>query len=187
MLKEYTLATFCKDCIIHDITWDECSTKNINNHTEPGLMLSYSSTVTIRNCSFQSSVGQAVVLSKVSGDININDCKFVNNSYYGGHGAAVYYLSNNARNPQFVFIISNCNFSYNRMKSLVYLENISLKYNKIMLTYSIFGDNQGISIYAIHHIIYLNGKFCFRITLQKMEQEFISIITLLLCLIKIQT
>ena len=154
--------TFCKNCIIQGITWDECGTKNIDNHTEPGLMLSYSSTVTIRNCSFQHSVGQAVVLSEVSGDININNCKFVNNSYYGGHGAAVYYLSNNAGNPQFVFIISNCNFSYNRMKSLVYLENTSLKYNKIMLTNSIFGNNQGIPIYAIHYIIYLNGKVLFQ-------------------------
>ena len=80
--------TFCKNCIIQGITWDECGTKHIDNHTEPGLMLSYSSTVTIQNCSFQHSVAQAVVLSEVSGDININECKFVNNSYYGGHGAA---------------------------------------------------------------------------------------------------
>ena len=140
--------TFCKNCIIQGITWEECGTKNIDNHTEPGLMLSYSSTVMIQNCSFQRSVGQAVVLSEVSGDIIIYDCKFVSNSYYGGHGAAVYYLSNNARNPQFVFIISNCNFSYNRMKSLVYLENTSLKYNKIMLTNSIFGNNQGIKTHG---------------------------------------
>ena len=152
---------FCKNCTIQDITWDECGTKNIDNHIEPGVMLSYSSTVTIQNCSFQRSVGQAVVLSKISGDININDCKFVNNSYYGGHGAAIYYLSNNSGNPQFVFIISNCNFSYNRMKSLVYLENTSVKYNKIILTNSIFHNNQGISIYAIHHTIYLNGEVLF--------------------------
>ena len=150
--------TFCKNCIIQGITWDECGTKHIDNHTEPGLMLSNSSTVTIQSSCFQHSVGQAVVLSEVPGDININDCKFVNNSYYGGHGAAVYYLSNNARNSKFTFIISNCNFSYNKMKSLMYLENISLKYNKVILTDSIFYNNQGISIYAIHHIIYLNGK-----------------------------
>ena len=154
--------TFCKNCIIQGITWDECGTKHIDNHTEPGLMLSYSSTVTIQKCSFQHSVGQAVVLSEVSGDINIKDCKFVNNSYYGGHGAAVYYLSNNAGNTQFVFIISNCNFSYNKMKSLMYLENISLKYNKVILTDSIFYNNQGVSVYAIHHIIYLNGKLLFQ-------------------------
>ena len=56
----------------------------------------------------------------------------------------VYYLSN----------ISNAIF---RMKSLVYLENTSLKYNKLMLTNSIFGNNQEIFIYAIHHIIYLQS------------------------------
>ena len=154
--------TFCENCVIQGITWDECGTKNIDNNTEPGLMLSYSSTVTIRNCSFQRSVGQAVVLSKVSGDININDCKFVNNSYYGGHGAAVYYLSTNLRNSEFTFIISNCNFSYNKMKSLVYLENISLKCNKVILADSIFYNNEGVSVYAIHHIIYLNGKILFQ-------------------------
>ena len=152
---------FCKNCTIQGITWDECGTKNIDNHIEPCVMLSYSSTVTIQNCSFQRSVGQAVVLSKMSGDININDCKFVNNSFYGGHGAAIYYLSNNTGNPQFIFIISNCNFSYNRMKSLVYLENTSVKYNKIILTNSTFHNNQGISIYAIHHTIYLNGEVLF--------------------------
>ena len=154
--------TLCKNCIIQGITWDESGTKNIDYHTEPGLMLSYSSTVTIRNCSFQHSVGQAVVLSEMSGNININDCKFVNNNYYGGHGAAIHYLSNNARNSEFTFIISNCNFSYNKMKSLVYLENISLKYNKVILTDSIFYNNQGVSVYTIHHIIYLNGKVLFQ-------------------------
>ena len=154
--------TFCKNCIIQGITWDECGTKNIANHTKPGLKLSYSSTVTIRNCSFQHSVGQAVVLSEVSGDININDCKFVNNSYYGGHGAAIHYLSTSARNSEFTFIISNCKFSYNKMNSVVYLENISLKYNKVILSDSIFYNNQGVSIYAIHHIIYLNGKVLFQ-------------------------
>ena len=154
--------TFCKNCIIQGITWDECGTKNIDNHTEPGLMLSYSSTVMIQNCSFQRSVGQAVVLSEVSGDINIRECKFVNNDYYGGHGAAIHYLSTNARNSKFTFIISNCIFSYNKMKSLVYLENISLKYNKVILTDSIFYNNQGVSVYAIHHIIYLNGKILFQ-------------------------
>ena len=154
--------TFCKNCIIQGIIWDKCGIKHIDNHTELGLMLSYSSTVTIQNCSFQHSVGQAVVLLEVSGDININNCIFVNNSYYEGHGAAVYYLSNNAGNTQFVFIISNCNFSYNKMNSVVYLESISSKYNKVILSDSIFYNNQGTSVYAIHHIIYLNGKVLFQ-------------------------
>ena len=114
---------FCNNCIIQGVTWNSCGTKITDNHTEPGLMLSYSFIVTIQNCSFQHSVGQAVVLSKVSGDININDCKFVNNSYYGGHGGAIYYLSNNTGNS---LTINNCNFSYNKLNSLVYLENIRI-------------------------------------------------------------
>ena len=48
------------------------------------------------------------------------------------------------------------------MKNLVYLKNTSLKYNRLMLTNSVFGDNQGVFIYAIHHIIYLNEKVLFQ-------------------------
>ena len=65
--------TFCHNCIVQDITWNGCGTVNIN-YTKPVLLLSYSSNVTIQNCSFQHSVGQAVVLSEVLGDVNINNC-----------------------------------------------------------------------------------------------------------------
>ena len=152
--------TSCHHLIIEDITWIGCGTDNVN-HTKPGLSLSYSSNVTIQNCTFQQSVGQAVVLSEMSGDVNINNCKFVNNSHYRGHGAAIHYSSstNNTINySQFVLTIKNSIFSYNKMKSLVYLEN---KCNKIILNNSTFCYNQGTSIYAINHKIYLNGKILF--------------------------
>ena len=48
---------FCHNCIIQGIAWDGCG----NKYTEPGLMISYSSNVTIQNCSFQNSIEQAVV------------------------------------------------------------------------------------------------------------------------------
>ena len=63
---------FHHNCIIKGIIWNGCGTK-----VEPGLKLSYSSNIIIQNCSFQHSVGQAVVLSEVTGDININHCQFV--------------------------------------------------------------------------------------------------------------
>ena len=152
--------TFSRHLIIQGITWIECDTENIN-HTKPGLTLSYLFNVTIQNCTFQQLVGQGVVLSDMSGDVNINNCKFVNNCHYRGHGAAIHYSSstNNTINySQFVLTIKNCNFSYNKMKSLVYLEN---KCNKIILIDSTFYDNRGISVYAINHKIYLNGKILF--------------------------
>ena len=109
--------TFCHNCIIRGITWDGCGTK-----AEPGLNLSFSSNITIQNCYFQHSIGQAVILSEVIGDVNINHCQFVYNSHYRGHGAAVHYSSSNVTNHlQSLLTISNCNFTNNKgAKSLVY-------------------------------------------------------------------
>ena len=149
--------TFIRHLIIQGITWIGCGTDNIN-FTKPGLSLSYSFNATIQNCTFQQSVGQAIVLSEMLGDVNINDCKFVNNSHYRGHGAAIHY-SNISRN--LVLAINNCNFSCNRMESLVYFENILFKYNKIIFSNSVFDSNQGTSIHAINHNISLNGEVLF--------------------------
>ena len=77
--------TSCHNCIIQGITWDGCGTDN----DEPGLQLTKSSDITIQNCSFQHSRGQAVALSEISGYLNINNCKFANNSHYKGHGAVI--------------------------------------------------------------------------------------------------
>ena len=140
--------TFSRHLIIQGITWIGCGTDNIN-HTKPGLSLSYSFNVTIQNCTFQQSVGQAIVLSEMSGDVNINNCKFVNNSHYIGHGAAIHYSSNDIRNSSEVVIsISDCNFSYKKMINLIYFENRLFKYNKITFSNSVFDSNQGTSIYA---------------------------------------
>ena len=150
--------TFCNNCIIQGITWDRCGTGNISNDTEPGLKLSYSSNVTIQNCFFQQSVGQAVVLSEMLGDVSINNCMFMNNSHYRDHGAAVHYSSSANNIINYSLAIKDCNFSYNKIKSLVYLEN---KCNKIILINSTFNYNQGISVYATNQKIYLNGKVLF--------------------------
>ena len=67
---------FCRNCIIQGIIWDGCGAENINTKVKPVLKFSYSSNITIQNCSFQHSTGQAVVLSEVLGDVNINHCNF---------------------------------------------------------------------------------------------------------------
>ena len=92
---------FCHNCSIQGITWDGCGSPD-----EPGLKFSYSSNVTIQNCCFQHLLGQAVMLLRMLGGVNIYDCSFINNSDYTGHGAAIQFSSNDARNPfQHMFTI----------------------------------------------------------------------------------
>ena len=156
---------FCQNCIFHGITWDGCSTKNTDNHTEPLIMLTRSSNIIINNCYFQCLKGQALSLSEVSGYVNITHCNFVHNHYYRDHGAAIHYFSSNAINRyQLVFIIHHCNFSHNKhAKSLVYIENRISNHscNNITLWCTNFYHNQGISVYAVNENLYLKGKSLF--------------------------
>jgi len=69
----------CYNCSIEGISWKGCGTRNISGHNEnvhPVLQLYNSSNITIKNCSFKYSFGQAVVLSRVSGDVKIICCNF---------------------------------------------------------------------------------------------------------------
>ena len=158
--------TFCHNCIIQGITWNECGTEDINNNTEPGLALSYSNNMIISNCLFQYSKGQAVLLSAVSGNVNISNCSFTHNSQYIGHGAAIHYSSSNLTNcSQLSFTINDCNFTYNKYaESLVYIENKIPECNKndIILHSLMFCHNQGSSVYVISQNIYFNGKILFQ-------------------------
>ena len=150
--------TFCRNCIIQGIIWDGCG-----SHVEPVLKFSHSINVTIQNCMFQHLIGQAVVLSGVLRDVNINNCKFINNSEYKGHGAAIQYSSNSTSNSFIhVVTVSGCNFSYNKIKSVIYLANTAFTYDIIKFINSIFYKNQGISLYAIRTNIFLNGKVLFQ-------------------------
>ena len=153
---------FCNNCIIQGITWDGCGSVDIDHHIEPVLKLSNSSNITINNCSFQYSKGQAVLLSEVSGDVNIDHCNFVHNNHYGGHGAAIHYSSSNVTNCHqlSVFTIFGCNFAYNYAKSLVYIENTISRHN-VTIHYTKFCHNQGVSVYAVSQNIYLTGKNVF--------------------------
>ena len=159
--------TFCLNCIIQSITWDGCGTQITNNLAEPGIKLSISSNVTIQNCCFQHSIGQALLLSEVSGDVSINNCNFVNNSHYRGHGAAIHYSHmNNTKkfpNDRFAFTISNCYFIDNKyIKNLVYIDNRLFNYHKIIFNNAVFISNQGICVYVINHKIYVNGNAMFK-------------------------
>ena len=151
--------SFCYNCIFQGIAWDGCGNKRIDYHTA-GVKLNNSSYITISNCSFQRSKGQAVLLSEVSGDVNINHCNFLYNNHYGGHGAAIHYSSSNTELP--VFTISDCNFAYNYARSLVYFENtISAKHYNITFCSAKFCHNHGTSVYSINQNICLIEKNIF--------------------------
>ena len=159
--------TFCHNCIIQDITWDGCGAELTDNSNEPGIKFNYSSSVTIQNCCFQHSVGQALVLTEMSGYISINNCNFVNNSHYRGHGAAIHYLLHDTKkfpDSLFMFSINHCSFTNNRhIKSLVHAENrLFIKYHKIIFNNSMFNSNQSIPIRVINHEIHIYGKVLFQ-------------------------
>ena len=152
--------TSCHNCIIQGIVWNGYGIKNPDNVTEPMLKLNKSSNVTVQNCTFQNLIGQAIVLSEVSGEMNINDCNFVNNSYYRDHGAIIYYVV--SQYSQLLFTISNCNFTHNKgAKSLVYIENKDSDFD-ITFHHSKFCYNQGTSIYVVNQRVYFTGKVLFQ-------------------------
>ena len=151
---------FCYNCIIQGVTWDGCGV----NKLWPALKWTFSSNITIQACFFQHSIGQAVVLSEVSENVNINHCQFVYNGHYKGHGAGVYYSSSNLQN---LLTISNCSFSYNKdAKSLVYIQNTILQSqnnDSITFQHSKFCHNQGvISIYVANQRLSLSGELLFQ-------------------------
>ena len=150
---------FCYNCIIQNITWDGCGRK-----TEPGIKLRDSSNIVFEKCSFQYSKGSAIVLSEVSGHVNISHCNFVHNIHYGGHGAAIHYsLSNVTNDLQIVLVIINCNLINNNAKSLVYIENImSISHNNITFQNTKFCHNKGVSIYVVNENIDLFEKVLFQ-------------------------
>ena len=175
--------TSCHNCIIQGIVWNECGIKNTDNNTEPMLKLNKSSNIKIQNCAFQNLIGQAIVLSEMSGEVSIKDCNFVNNSYYRDHGAIIYYVV--SQYSQLLFTISNCNFTHNKgAKSLVYIENKDSDYD-ITFHHSNFCYNQGTSIYVVNQKVYFTGKVCSNTIQQKMVQEFILLNTLVLYSVKI--
>ena len=157
--------TFCHNYIIQGIAWNGCGTKNDDTNAKPGLKFIYSSNINIQNCFFHHSIGQAVVLSKVSGYLNITHCEFINNTHYRGHGAAIHCILNNVANSsQLLLTISNCTFTYNRVaKSLVYITNRNSEHNNnVTICHCKFYHNQGVSIYVVNQKIYLNGNNIFQ-------------------------
>ena len=70
--------TSCYNCTIKGINWENCGARNISNdgNVYPVLQLFNSSNIMIKNCSFQHSIGQAIVMSEMSESVNISYCNF---------------------------------------------------------------------------------------------------------------
>ena len=153
----------CHNCTVLGITWEKCGTES---DRKPVIELYNSSNIIVQNCSFQHSVTQAIALSEMSGNVIINSCKFLFNSFKE-HGTAIHYLTNNKyRHSKFQFTVTNCNFTHNGMasdKSIVYIgpsSNKSLEQMYIMN--SVFSNNRGVPLYISHQTVVANGNMFLR-------------------------
>ena len=154
----------CHNCTIEGINWKGCGT-----NSSATLKFYSSSNVTIHNCVFQQSVGQAIVLSEVSGDVNISHCRFVNNSQYKDHGAVIHYTPA-SDTPYYMLTINNCNFTHNKGDlSIVYVKgssNTSQK-NNCSLSDCTFLQNIGIPFYISSQNFSIHGHVLFKDNIAK--------------------
>ena len=151
----------CNNLSIEGITFIGCGTTDgiydLMYIDTPVLEFSGCNNVRIQNCSFRYTMGQVVSLDNVSGCVNFNNCKFVGHIHYRDHGAAIYYESDD--NAFDEFIISNCNFSSYKAKSVIYFTYRLHGYNNTYLINSSFHNNEGVSIYLTnHHTLHISGE-----------------------------
>ena len=160
--------TSCSNVTIVNITWNLVTSKtNMSNNLSPQITFYGSSNITIDNCTFQHSVGQAVVLSEMSGNVDIQHCKFVNNyNIIYSHrvqGSAIHYSSNCSKVSEGRLMINDCYFSDNSgIASLILLENHNNTLcESVVLQNSTFTNNQGVCIYLSNQNLYIKGNVLF--------------------------
>ena len=150
---------------IEGITWIMCG----GFFTfQPVLRIDDGSNVMIRNCSFQYSLGAAISVYSMNGNINISHCNFTNNNHYTDHGSAITVEYIFKFWIQYPMTLNNCIFSYNGpAKSVVYIgfssKSIAYKIpNNVYFTDSNFCNNKGASIYVVFNILYFTGEVLFK-------------------------
>ena len=143
----------CSNCVIKGITWEGCGATG-SGSDKPALHFYNSSSIDINNCVFHLSVGQALVLSAVSGDVTINYCNFVDNTQYKGHGVAIHHSSSSFGHHSDITII-NCKFFTNTGKSVVYFGPPYNKASHLHLQNSIFYLNEAVPIYLSNQKLYI--------------------------------
>ena len=154
----------CYNCTIEGITWNRCGGRNDSNNQsiQPVLQLSNSTNIIIKYCSIQKSVGQALVLSGVSGDVILEYCRFLRNKQYGGHGIAIHFSSSIS---YVKLTIANCNFYANSYaQSVVYFGasfSSNLHTSHIHIQDTSFHYNTAIPIYLSNQKLNIHGKMDF--------------------------
>ena len=149
----------CNNVTIEGVIWERCGFDNA-----PGIKFYNSSDIVLQSSSFHHSVGQAVVLSHMSGNVYINNCQFTHNKYRKGHGAAIYYTSS-PKHSTIQLVIKNCDFTFNGpAESVVYIDNSNNKVNGhiSLLQNSTFIQNRGVPIYISHTSLILNNSVSFK-------------------------
>ena len=152
----------CNNVTIKGVNWERCGS---NESTYPGMEFYNSSDIVIQNCFFHHSTGQAiVVLSKVSGNVYINNCQFTHNKYHEGHGAAIHYTSSPEQRQ---LVINNCDFTWiGPAESVVFIDNSNNTVNGLisLLQNCTFIQNQGVPIYIshVHTSVILNNSVSFK-------------------------
>ena len=153
----------CSNVTIKGISFKRCGRRS----AYPGIEFYHSLNVILDSCSFRYSIRQAVVLSKVSGKVYINNCQFTHNKYYNKHGAAIYYTSSPEQGTQVQVAINNCNFALNGpTTSVVYIgdsNNVTDGPRVIsLLQNSTFIQNRGVPIYISNTSLILNNSVSFK-------------------------
>ena len=148
---------FCRNVNIKGIIWERCDG---NHPVNPVIEINKTSAIEIRNCSFQSLAGQAVMLTEVSGNVIIDYCMFINNINYRGHGSVIYYSSGSVTSSNAKLSVSNSNFKGNRgYNSIVYLElsEGDTEYQHLTIENSVFIDNNDVVFYLVNVILYVDN------------------------------
>ena len=154
----------CHNCTIIGITWEKCGNKT---DSKPAIELYNSSNIIIQNCFFLLSQTQVIALSEISGNVSINNCKFVFNKHFEGKGTVIHYLSKIKYHFSAfqLIMISDCNFTQNGAStdtSIIYIGPSSNKsMEQIYFTNNSFLSNQGTSIYISYQKVIISGFMIF--------------------------
>ena len=149
--------TSCNNCTIEGITWEGCGARNISN-VYPVIRQFNSSNILIKNCIFQHSMGQAVALYEMSGDAMVENCNFLSNKQYRGHGTTIYYYCSHTSAHQLMF--TNCIFFSNEGgKSVTYFQQSST--GSLYIKDLKFYQNTGVPIYLTNQNVHIIGNIEF--------------------------
>ncbi|XP_065895842.1 probable outer membrane protein PmpF [Dysidea avara] len=134
----------CSHVTIKGVSFKRCGRRS----AYPGIEFYHSSNVIFDSCSFCYSIRRAVVLSKVSGKVYINNC-------------------HPEQGTQVQVVINNCNFALNGpTRSVVHIgdsNNVTDGPRCIsLLQNSTFIQNRGVPIYVLHTSLILNNSVSFK-------------------------